>query len=181
MSNGHGSGRQFVADATQLSPIIGEGAYDAILSSHVIEHLANPLRALGEWNRVLRRGGWIIVVAPEGARTFDHARDPTPLAHFMVDLRNGVGEDDLGHLPEILRTHDLAMDPGAGSFEEFAARSRRNLEFRALHHHVFTLQTLPALLESGGFSVEGVTRVPPAHLLVWGHKNGRDPLWAPRG
>ena len=143
----------------------------------MIEHLANPIRALLEWNRVLKDGGLILVVVPEGARTFDHARDPTPLAHLLRDFHDGTREDDKGHLEEILRTHDIAMDPTAGGWEEFARRSRLNEEFRAVHHHVFTLETLEATLRATGFTVDIVARVAPFHLMAFGRRSSeRGPL-----
>ena len=46
-------------------------------------------------------------------------------------------KNDLTHLQEILELHDLNMDPGAGSFEEFKERSMNNVENRCLHQHVF--------------------------------------------
>jgi SAM-dependent methyltransferase len=167
--NGSDWGRQFVAEAFRLDSIDSE-SYGALLNSHVIEHLANPLRALREWNRVLRTGGRIVTVVPEGSRTFDHAREPTTLAHLEEDFRDEVQEDDLRHVPEVLRAHDIAMDPGVGDWESLALRSRRNAEVRALHHHVFTIESLPALLERAGFTVEAVARVSPHHMLAWGNK-----------
>src|SRR5688572_8190471 len=49
-------GRQFIADATDLS-VINSGAYDFVLSCHSLEHIANPIKALLEWKRVIRDGG----------------------------------------------------------------------------------------------------------------------------
>jgi SAM-dependent methyltransferase len=168
--NGSMAGRQFLADGTRLTSI-DAGSYEVVLSSHVLEHLANPLRALGEWRRILRPRGLIVAVVPEGARTFDHRREPTPISHLLDDLHQDVQEDELGHLPEVLGSHDLSMDPGAEDWASFVARSRRNAEFRALHHHVFTLPTMASLLETAGFTVRGVTRVSPFHLLAWGEKS----------
>jgi len=45
-------GKQFVAEASDLSMVPDE-TYDFVLASHVLEHIANPLRALQEWKRVL--------------------------------------------------------------------------------------------------------------------------------
>jgi SAM-dependent methyltransferase len=179
VSNGHTSGSQFILDGTQLGTI-PSGSYDAVLNSHVIEHLANPIRALLEWHRILNEGGFLLVVVPEGARTFDHGRDPTPLTHFIQDFRNEVKEDDLGHLQEILQSHDAAMDSGVRSREEFVARSRRNGEFRALHHHVFTQATLKGLVSATGFKVDILARVAPFHLLACAKKSSDGGTWDPK-
>ncbi|MCI4358730.1 MAG: class I SAM-dependent methyltransferase [Thermoplasmata archaeon] len=167
--NGSHWGRQLVAEASRLDSIESE-SYGAVLNSHVIEHLANPIRALREWKRVLRPKGRIVVVVPEGSRTFDHARKPTPVAHLLDDFQNDVEEDDLGHVPEVLAAHDITMDPGVRDQDSLAVRSRRNFEVRALHHHVFTIQSLPVLLEHAGFAVGSVARVSPNHLLAEGER-----------
>ena len=167
VSNGHFTGQQFTADATRLTAI-DSGTYDLVLSSHVVEHIANPIRALTEWKRVLKEDGRIIAVVPEGARMFDHARTTTSIDHLLKDFRDGILEDDLGHLPEIFQYHDISMDPAANGWKNFVARSRRNGEVRALHHHVFTPESLAKLLDVAGFAVDLVTRVRPLHILVSG-------------
>ena len=40
-----------------------DGAFDTVLSAHMLEHLPAPRAALGEMVRVLRPGGLLIVVA----------------------------------------------------------------------------------------------------------------------
>jgi SAM-dependent methyltransferase len=45
-------GRQIIADATDLRVIPG-GTYDFLLSSNCLEHIANPIKALLEWKRVV--------------------------------------------------------------------------------------------------------------------------------
>ena len=47
------AGRQYVLEATDMHAI-GDAQYAFVLSSHVLEHTANPLRALSEWLRVLK-------------------------------------------------------------------------------------------------------------------------------
>ena len=174
-SNGDFTGQQFITDATELTPI-DSGSYDVVLSSHVVEHIANPIRALTEWKRVLKEDGRILAVVPEGARMFDHARTTTSIDHFLRDFRDGVLEDDLGHLPEILRYHDISMDSAVQGLENFVARSRRNGELRALHHHVFTPQSLAELLGVAGFVVDVVARVRPIHILVSGARSSQSDI-----
>ena len=41
-----------------------DGSYDVILCSEVFEHLNDPLKALDEFNRLLKRGGKLILTAP---------------------------------------------------------------------------------------------------------------------
>ena len=51
-------------DATDLEGIEPE-SFDFVYSSHCLEHLNEPLRALVRWAEVLKPGGHLIVVVPE--------------------------------------------------------------------------------------------------------------------
>ena len=37
---------------------------DAVFSSHCLEHIPDPIRALGEWFRVTKIGGFIVIIVP---------------------------------------------------------------------------------------------------------------------
>jgi len=138
-------GRQFIVEATDLSEI-GDNTYDFVLSCHSLEHVANPLRALYEWKRVVKPGGYVLLVLPNKEANFDHLRPTTPFAHLVDDLNNGVDERDLTHLPEILKLHDLGRDKAAGDPVTFEKRSRDNHRNRGLHHHVFDIPLLRQVL-----------------------------------
>lgn len=129
-------GRQYVADATDLSEIKSE-SYDFLLSSNCLEHVANPLKAMDEWTRVVKKKGAILLVLPNKASNFDHKRPVTEFQHLLDDYHSNIGENDLTHLEEILQLHDLSMDLPAGDYSSFKKRSQDNFNNRALHHHVF--------------------------------------------
>src|SRR5882762_3162326 len=111
-------GKQFVAEACDLSAIADE-QYDFVAASHVLEHSANPLRAVQEWKRVLKPDGALLVIVPYKYGTFDRRRSFTAFEHVEADFRAKVSEGDLTHVDEILSRHDLSLDPGAGSPEQF--------------------------------------------------------------
>jgi len=48
-------------DATQIEL---EPYFDGLIASHVIEHIVEERRAMGEMLRVLRPGGWALIVVP---------------------------------------------------------------------------------------------------------------------
>jgi SAM-dependent methyltransferase len=158
-------GKNIFRDASNLSSI-ADHSYDFILSSHNLEHFANPVKALQEWKRVTRPGGGLILVLPDYSRTFDHRRSPTSVDHMFEDLERDTQEDDLSHLPEILDKHDLSLDPGAGSAEEFRRRSLDNFHNRCLHHHVFDQQNSRELLTRCGMNVLAVELAPPFHIFL---------------
>jgi SAM-dependent methyltransferase len=143
-------GRQYIHDAMALRSI-PDGTYDFVLASHILEHVANPLRALEEFHRVLKPRGWAIVLVPNQMYTFDHRRPVTTFAHLLADLSAGMDESDLTHLEEIVALHDLERDKPAGSREEFRERCLRNAEVRCMHHHVFSLDLLERAVRHAGF------------------------------
>jgi hypothetical protein len=98
--------------------------------------------------------------------TFDHLRLPTPLEHMLSDFDRDIGEDDLTHLPEILQKHDLALDPAAGSRQDFHQRSLDNFSNRCLHHHVFDERNSHRLLSSVGFEVLSVELAVRPHICI---------------
>jgi SAM-dependent methyltransferase len=60
---------------------LAERSVDAIICSHVLEHIENDQQAMRELFRVLRPGGWALVLVPlalERSTTFEDARIVTP-------------------------------------------------------------------------------------------------------
>ena len=162
-------GRQYILEATDLRGI-QDRAYDFVLSSHTLEHSANPLQALEEWVRVLKPGGGLVLVVPHGEGTFDHRRPVTTMEHLLDDRRRSTGEDDLTHLEEILALHDLTLDKKAGDADAFRRRSEDNLAQRCLHHHVFETELAVAVVDWAGLEVLVVEPTPPYHVLVVARK-----------
>ena len=147
--HGWKKGRQYVADATDLSQIQSE-SYDFLLSSNCLEHVANPLKAMDEWTRVVKQNGAVFLVLPNKAANFDHRRPVTQFQHLLEDYHGNVGEDDLTHLEEILQLHDLSLDPPAGDRDSFRKRCLGNFHNRTLHHHVFDTNLIRKIFEHAG-------------------------------
>jgi SAM-dependent methyltransferase len=145
-------GNQVIGEASDLSNVEAH-SYDFVLSCHSLEHVANPLKALREWERILKPGGFLILAVPNKESIFDHNRPITTLAHLIADEQSEVDESDLTHLPEILELHDLGRDKAAGSFEQFKVRSLDNFSNRGLHHHVFDEGLLDECVKYTGFKV----------------------------
>lgn len=165
----HAPGYQYIAEQTDLS-MISSGTYDFVLSSHTIEHTANPLRALHEWIRVLKETGVLVIIVPHKDGTFDHRRPVTLLEHLIDDFRNETAEDDLTHLPEILEFHDLARDPAAGDYVAFEERSKRNIENRCLHQHAFNTTLVVELLDHLGLQIHAIEPLRPSHIIAVAQK-----------
>jgi SAM-dependent methyltransferase len=155
---------RIIAEGGHLDQI-SDNAYDAVLASHVVEHLADPLGALREWRRVVRPGGHILLIVPHREGTFDHRRPVTTIEHLRADADQGTGEDDLTHLDEILRLHDLKRDPGARGREHFEQRCRDNSTIRGMHHHVFDSRTVFELCRAADLDVVALATRRPFHIV----------------
>jgi SAM-dependent methyltransferase len=156
-------GMQYVCDASNLSHI-PDHSYDFVMSSHVIEHIANPIRALNEWRRTLKPGGTAIFVVPHRNYTFDRRRPLTTLQHMIEDFERSVGEDDQTHLEETLGLIDYAMIPY--DREQLAALGRDVINTRALHHHTFNEHSFCELLTQVGFDILHVAFEPPHQIIA---------------
>lgn len=90
-----------VDDCSDLGDF-NDACVDAVFSSHLIEHLDNPLQALKEWWRVIKSGGYLVLYWPDpkeyprvgqpGANP-DHKADYQP--EDMIALMEQVGSWDL--------------------------------------------------------------------------------------
>jgi SAM-dependent methyltransferase len=165
-----------IGEAGRLAEI-ADGSYDAVLASHVLEHLANPLGALAQWRRVVAPGGHVLLVLPHRDATFDHRRALTTLAHLREDAERATGEDDQTHTEEILALHDLDRDPGAGSREEFERRCRENLATRGMHHHTFTSRSVVEVCQAAGLAVVMLRpKLPLDIFCLCAVGEGREPI-----
>src|SRR6266571_1274942 len=71
-----------IGEASVMEGVVS-ARYECLLASHVLEHIANPLKALHTWRRVVKRGGTIVLVVPHRDGTFDHHRPVTSLDHIL--------------------------------------------------------------------------------------------------
>ena len=144
--------------------------YDFVISAHVIEHLEDPLGAIRNAIRVLKRGGIFILVVPDRRFTFDKGRPPTPLAHVIADLLDGGAGTRHEAYCEHLRFHRpqwMAALPEA----EIEPEARRMAEKRAdTHFHCWTTDEFRELLDHAAqslpFAVVGHTFVVNENIFV---------------
>jgi SAM-dependent methyltransferase len=134
-------GKIIINDATNISDIENE-KYDFCFASHCLEHIANPLKAVKEWLRIIKNDGHIVLILPEKTVCFDHNREISKFSTLLSQFEKGVNEDDLSTLVEILQNHDLSMDRPAGDLGQFTKRSLDNYNNRCLHHYVYDAQLL---------------------------------------
>ena len=99
-----------VLDVTRLA--VDDAAFDAIICSHVLEHVDDDAVAMRELRRVLAPGGWAIVMVPldlERERTYEDPSKVTPAereaAFWQHDHVRLYGRD----LPERLAAAGFAV------------------------------------------------------------------------
>ena len=99
------------ADAACLP--LANGSVDFVLHSHVWEHLPNPLRALEEWVRVVRSGGFIFAIVPKrDADPLDRDRPLTPLAEWEYHYaKRSTYEDRIAEMRGPARSHYTVFSP----------------------------------------------------------------------
>jgi SAM-dependent methyltransferase len=110
---------------------LGNGSVDFVVSSHVLEHFTNPLKALREWDRVVRVGGVIFAIVPHRDRTFDAGRERTTLEHVVADFECGAtephadslnGHDHVWVTADVVAMMDWLRDRGLVHWEWLAVR-----------------------------------------------------------
>jgi len=91
-------GRALPVDIVALADELplADNSVDFVLTSHVIEHLWNPIEALREWWRVVRPGGFCFTIIPHPDRTFDRGKPITTLAELQ--RRTGRPDPPQGHV-----------------------------------------------------------------------------------
>jgi len=132
----------YFQDATELNKI-DDDKYDFVICSNVLEHIANPLKALHEFKRVIKINGFIAIIVPYYKHTYDYKRPVTTIEHIREDFMNNVGEDDLTHLNEVIELTDQSNvlqnahpNPNFNK-SEFEEICRNNFHNRVMHHHVY--------------------------------------------
>ena len=163
-------GTQYINDATDLNTV-KTGQYDYLVSSHCLEHVANPIKALKEWNRVIKDGGMMVLVLPNPEFTFDHKRKRTTFEHILNDYNNNTVEEDETHVQDVIDNCDLSrvyLLNGNGQtipYEQHVQYCKDNARLRTLHHHVYTDNVVHRMLETAGFKLVGNEHFVPFHMI----------------
>jgi SAM-dependent methyltransferase len=140
--------------------------YDFVISSHMLEHTANPIKALKEWKRVLVNRGLMLVVVPHRDGTFDHNRPATHLDHLIQDFLDDTNEHDLSHLSEDIYLHDKRFDIETRNNKDSGLMLKDNFKNRCLHHHVFVTEELIKTLDEVGLKIVFVRSFLPWHAMI---------------
>lgn len=127
-------------------PSVADGAFDFVVANHVLEHLTDPIAALIEWHRILRRGGLLMLALPDKRFTFDAHRERTSLEHLLADHESSEppGVRNRAHL-EDWATHVEGLRPGTDERARWLDSQLRS--GYSVHNHVWTPADILALIE----------------------------------
>ena len=142
------SGREI--DAQTLAAI-ADASLDFVISAHVIEHLRDPIGAIVNAIRVLKRGGIHLLVVPEMRRTFDRDRPETTVAHALADFRDGgVGTCRAGYEEHLRYVHPILTGQRYSEVEiqRQATEAARLWPKYGAHFHAWTRAGFEALLQT---------------------------------
>jgi SAM-dependent methyltransferase len=103
---------------------VEDSSQDYVISSHVLEHLPNPIQALQEWSRVVKPGGTIFLIVPHRDASEELARRDVTT---FVELLDAFEQD------YTVETMLKAITEAAGGERE--------------HYWVFDLDLLVGLVE----------------------------------
>lgn len=162
---GNKTGFQIISDGTNLATI-PNGTYDFVLSCHSIEHIANPIKALTEWKRIIKDDGHLILVIPHKDQTFDHKRPITTLEHLIKDFESNVQENDPTHFEEVIALHDISKDDGINDLESLRTRTFDNFNNRCVHQHVFNTPLVIKLVHRLGLKIHDVQHFNPFNIII---------------
>lgn len=111
------------ADSIPASP----ASLDFVFSSHVLEHLANPLGHLAYWATLLKPGGIVAAVIPDRDGCKDYVFLPSSVTELEAEYRRGSMNPTLEHYKRWAKHRAPNVDP-----EEIFSSGR------SIHVHFYT-------------------------------------------
>jgi len=119
---------------------VDDRSLDFIFSSHVLEHLYNPLGHFDHWRRKLKPGGYCLCVVPGADGTKDFVLPPTSVEALVGEYQTGdFAIPGAAYLQWVKRHRPHLADPEATAEQLFRDRF-------SIHVHVYDNQTINALL-----------------------------------
>ena len=127
-------GHYVVGNADRIPAQPGE--LDFVFSSHVVEHLANPLGHFAYWSGLLRDGGKTIAIIPDREGCKDFVFADCSIEELGAELKDGSMEVELRHYQR-WSAHRM---PGRSADEIMQSG-------RSIHVHFYTPRSMASVLE----------------------------------
>ena len=112
------------------------GTLDFVFSSHVIEHLANPLGHFAYWASLLQPGGAVVAVIPDRSGCKDYVFESSTLEELDAEYRQGSMTPTLSHYQRWGKYRMINIAP-----------SEILKSGRSIHVHFYTPKSMADILE----------------------------------
>ncbi len=86
---------------------VPDASQDFVINSHVLEHFPDPIKALKEWYRVVKEGGYIFITVPHKERMFDRNRPRTTFEELNERHKTGIYPKPKSNHYSVWVTEDL--------------------------------------------------------------------------
>jgi SAM-dependent methyltransferase len=128
---------------------IGDGTFDFVVASHMLEHTANPARTISELAKKVKQGGVLYFVVPHKDFCFDRDRPVTTVKtlawKYLTDVRKITVEQYLDFMFALRRDVDTIDE---ATVEEVKSQAQLWYEGQIdFHVHTFTQESFWAFLE----------------------------------
>jgi 2-polyprenyl-3-methyl-5-hydroxy-6-metoxy-1,4-benzoquinol methylase len=118
--------------------------FDFVILSHVIEHLANPIKVVRELFRITKTNGIVLIAAPDKNYTFDKNRKLTSYAHLFNEYKENVTEVSDEHYIDFLKgVHPEVFQNNDQKLKEII----HNVRTRREHAHVWNSESFKYFME----------------------------------
>jgi hypothetical protein len=117
---------------------------DLLFTSHTVEHIANPIKAIKLWADILVKNGTIINIVPNKDQCWDRSRPYTSLEHILHDYHYNTSESDLTHIHE-----SACMQETRPTYYNDVGIANCK---RIIHHHVYCKDIFQQMHEYCGFN-----------------------------
>jgi len=127
-----------------------ENDYDIILTCHVLEHQANPIKQLLLWKKLLKDDGIFIHILPNKNISADCNRPITDFNKLLFNYDNNILEDDISEIDNIIKykNNDPTKIPGITNIDNLIFLKNNPeiiLKTQPIHHHVYDFNLLEQL------------------------------------
>ncbi len=153
--------KDYVTGNAQRLETIDDASLDFVFSSHVFEHLVNPLGTLAAWRTKLRAGGRVLGVTPDAANCFDLRQPLSRPDDWLAEFAAGSFEVEDRHYERWVRFTEPRTTPQSLKQRDYS-----------VHVHFYTPVTFGQLLTLA------VQRIGFRGFDVRSTPNNKDFAWA---
>ncbi|MFW6255086.1 MAG: class I SAM-dependent methyltransferase, partial [Chitinivibrionales bacterium] len=123
----------------------GDSSFDFIVINNVLEHIANPIREIVHFHRILKKDGVLVLCIPDKNFVhWDKDRELTSFEHLWKEYQDDVTEVTPEHFHDLVPVDNPDAIKGSREWDEALA----HIVARRDHCHIWTSKTFKELLET---------------------------------